>query len=324
MNKIVLSFIVALALAAGSAGAGIPLQDLPQPEVERRNFLLTNITEEMNVDFAIFWTDSAASLFICPFDALILHVDIDGEMHDVFVISDMAMSRLTAWVCTQQDTSGYRHLRAIKAYYGDEVDTLRTPSGLAVDDHGRIYIANQAAGMIQMYGPNLKKLFEFYGTLGLEPGQLYFPNNIIIDTYYDTGEALILELYSRQSGIQTYEIPQAWYHDKPPLGFDGTGLPKIAMDPASSPIPLRYSLADAYPNPFNSACIISFFIWEDTEVKIEVFNVLGQKVATVLHETRRAGEHSVIFDADDIASGVYFYKMSAGEFTRTKSMVLLK
>ncbi len=78
------------------------------------------------------------------------------------------------------------------------------------------------------------------------------------------------------------------------------------------------------PLGFNAACLITFAIPERSEVKIEVFNILGQKVVTLLDESRDAGEHSVVFEADKLSSGIYYYRLKTASFSDVKSMVLLK
>lgn len=500
MNKSILALVIGAILALSTAALALPPGALPQPEFEKKNFLRTSDIPEMNVDFAIAWTDSAASFFVYPFDAVVLHVNIEGVMTDVFVISDAACNRLMMWVAIP-DGLAYRELQVIGEFGGEPGDTLKAPSGLAtnainrefipsqdviyladrgndrilelryqpdslggtftynrilgegylewpvdvaisaygdqdlsnadlyvvdwghqpddgelvridvssglvegswrsaihpgtgrvisdlkkpvsvacfpnsddtlntktaiyvteekvgiiyrfesgtgddpvwkdlnmlelgdyrrqpggvaLDDFGRIYIVNEAAGIIEMYGPNMNYRYMPFDTLAPPEGQLICPSNLILDTYNNRCEALVLEMYHRESGLQTYEIPEGWSSVKPPLGFNGSGLPKIS-DGIHGVLPAKYALHDAYPNPFNDKCVISFFIPEQALVQIEIFDILGRKVATVLNRTKEAGEHSVTFDAENLSSGVYFYTIKAAEFSRTKSVVLLK
>jgi hypothetical protein len=202
-------------------------------------------------------------------------------------------------------------------------DFMRLPGAIAHDDFGRVYIASNAAGMIEMYGPNMNYVYSPFDTLAPPEGQLYYPTNLVLDTYYDRCEALVLEMYHRESGLQTYEISEAWSSVKPPLDFDGSGLPKIA-GASGAPLPARASLHDSYPNPFNDRCIISFFLPEQAPVRIEIFDILGRKVATLVDESRVPGQHSVTFDAAKLSSGIYFYTLKTDGFSETKSMVLLK
>jgi hypothetical protein len=80
-----------------------------------------------------------------------------------------------------------------------------------------------------------------------------------------------------------------------------------------------------YPNPFNPSTNFRFTLPVASTVKLSVYNILGQEVATVLNSTAlSAGEHSFTFDASNLSSGVYFYRLTADKFTATKKMMLMK
>jgi len=83
-------------------------------------------------------------------------------------------------------------------------------------------------------------------------------------------------------------------------------------------------LSAAYPNPFNSSTIIEYSLPEAVEVSVEIFDLLGRKVQTLVKGKQDAGIYSITWDAGDQASGVYFYRITAGEFVQTRRMVLLK
>jgi len=92
----------------------------------------------------------------------------------------------------------------------------------------------------------------------------------------------------------------------------------------SSDLPQRYELAQNYPNPFNPTTEISFDLAEASGVKLEVYNIMGQKVATLVDDYLEAGSHTAVWDASMSASGVYLYRLEAGLFMETRKMVLLK
>ena len=79
-----------------------------------------------------------------------------------------------------------------------------------------------------------------------------------------------------------------------------------------------------YPNPFNPATEISFSLSEATHVRLEVYNVMGQHITTLIDSYLEAGGHTVTWDGKGSASGVYLYRLEAGEFVATKKMLLLK
>ena len=108
-------------------------------------------------------------------------------------------------------------------------------------------------------------------------------------------------------------------------------LPEVASSvvPVTGNLPTSYGLTQNSPNPFNPTTRISFALPAAGEVKLAVFNVIGQQVKELVNSNMEAGVHEVIWDGKDangssVASGIYFYKIKANNFTDTKKMVLLK
>ncbi|PJA29767.1 MAG: hypothetical protein CO189_01375 [candidate division Zixibacteria bacterium CG_4_9_14_3_um_filter_46_8] len=89
-------------------------------------------------------------------------------------------------------------------------------------------------------------------------------------------------------------------------------------------IPSEYALIGSYPNPFNATATITYETPVAGNVSLDIYNLLGQKVATLVNGNNQAGQHNVIWDASSYSSGVYFYKLSAGDQVFTKRMTLLK
>jgi len=98
------------------------------------------------------------------------------------------------------------------------------------------------------------------------------------------------------------------------------GIAKSGETPAEA----RYDLAQNYPNPFNPTTTIAFSLPEPTFVSVKVFNARGQLVRNLVQEQRGAGRHELTLDARDMASGMYFYRIDAGSYSATKSMMLVK
>jgi hypothetical protein len=97
--------------------------------------------------------------------------------------------------------------------------------------------------------------------------------------------------------------------------------PTSVIDPNQ---PLVYQLAQNYPNPFNPATKIRYSIPTQSYVVLKVYNALGQEVMTLVDGAQKPGIHSAQFDARNLASGVYFYRITAGDFVNVKKMMLLK
>ena len=89
-------------------------------------------------------------------------------------------------------------------------------------------------------------------------------------------------------------------------------------------IPKVFALSQNYPNPFNPKTVISWQLPVGSEVDLSIFNILGQKVATLVSRKQKAGFYEVEWDAGGFASGVYYYRLQAGEYVATKKLVLLK
>ncbi len=94
-------------------------------------------------------------------------------------------------------------------------------------------------------------------------------------------------------------------------------------------IPRRFSLSQNYPNPFNAQTRIDFEVAEKDRVSLEIFNVLGQRVRTLIRDLRPAGSYQIVWDGKDhggipVASGIYFYRLRSGHLVQTRRMVLLR
>ena len=107
--------------------------------------------------------------------------------------------------------------------------------------------------------------------------------------------------------------------------FVDNGTPLSASEPSASVSrPKEFKLEQNYPNPFNPTTTIQFAVPSVSDVKLEVFNILGQKVASLVNRRMEAGVHTVNFNAANLSSGVYFYRLQAGNFVQTKKMMLVK
>jgi hypothetical protein len=98
----------------------------------------------------------------------------------------------------------------------------------------------------------------------------------------------------------------------------------INVHTISSEVPKSYNLYQNYPNPFNPVTRIKFDIPKKAFVSLKVFNILGKEVADLLNETKTAGSYAADFNGQGLASGIYFYRITAGDYTQTKRMVIVK
>ncbi|MBK6771859.1 MAG: T9SS type A sorting domain-containing protein [Ignavibacteria bacterium] len=89
-------------------------------------------------------------------------------------------------------------------------------------------------------------------------------------------------------------------------------------------IPGNYKLYQNYPNPFNPSTKIKYDIKIDGLVTLKVYNILGMEVASLVNEVKQAGRYEAEFNGSNLGSGVYYYRLQAGDFSETKRMLLLK
>jgi hypothetical protein len=110
----------------------------------------------------------------------------------------------------------------------------------------------------------------------------------------------------------------------PGMGIYEFTFGPVGINDPSSLIPDKFELAQNYPNPFNPSTVIRFGVPKASFVSVKIYNSAGKEVAELAGKEYREGYHEVTFSGEGLSSGVYFYKVSAGSFTETKKMILVK
>jgi len=100
--------------------------------------------------------------------------------------------------------------------------------------------------------------------------------------------------------------------------------PVTATPVASGTLPSEFALSQNYPNPFNASTVIRYSLASDEQVTLQVYNVYGQEVASLVNADQKAGQYTVQWNGKNASSGVYFYTLNAGDFNETKKMVYTK
>lgn len=120
-----------------------------------------------------------------------------------------------------------------------------------------------------------------------------------------------------------YSGHTAVYYRLKQLDFNGnfefSSVLEVKID-----LPINYALGQNYPNPFNPTTKITYSVPESAPVSIKVYDMTGQEVATLVNEVKESGTYEITFSAKDLSSGVYFYKMTSGNFSAVKKLNILK
>jgi hypothetical protein len=186
-------------------------------------------------------------------------------------------------------------------------------AGIAVDNDGNVYVTGESMGTLPYYD----YLTIRYSPTGSEDTTLRqngsanmndYPSAIVLGPYstiYVTGSASF-----SGSGLVYYTLRYS--------------LDPISLTPISNKVPLNFSLSQNYPNPFNPATTIKFDIAKTSLVKLSVFDITGREIEVLANQRLNQGSYSVNWNASKVSSGVYFYRLTAGDFVQTKKMMLVK
>jgi len=109
-----------------------------------------------------------------------------------------------------------------------------------------------------------------------------------------------------------------------PHVMDIASVHSVGLEDSQKEFPVKFELHPAYPNPFNSSTVISYQLTKESKVTLKVYDITGQEMRTLVSQNQNSGEYSISFNASDLASGIYFYKLQAGSFEQSHKMLLLK
>lgn len=158
--------------------------------------------------------------------------------------------------------------------------------------------------------------FNIYGVPGQSGSSLFYTDN---SAFYSVGTSV----WSYNSAHLRI-TPEIFYAFKSILEKDASNITN------SNLLPDNYHLADAYPNPFNPSTTISYSIPKTEHVTLTVFDMLGREIVKLIDEVKQAGNYKITFNArqfeqsKELSSGVYFYRLQCGNYSRTKKIILMK
>ena len=152
-----------------------------------------------------------------------------------------------------------------------------------------------------------------WNTIGFVPG---FGTTTEPKSYSFTDENVTIRLAGPSAGTYKYRLKQ--------IDFDGSFEYSNEIEVEVDFTPKEFVLYQNYPNPFNPNTVISYWLPVSGNVTLKVYDVLGNEITTLVNEEKQPGVYEVEFDASSFASGMYLYKLQAGNFTNTKKMILAK
>ncbi len=272
--------------------------------------------------------DCSASIYLAMDDEyLYVAADVLDNVYNGYLNSgnwwDMDALQLFIGLYNQR---GERHNALLR---GDEPDygLIFADSSIFRDNGDRYTLAEDDDGMYYFEGFNPDYVIEAMIPLdSLASGggftdQVYAPTNgdriLIEPILHDndgTWEGNVQSSYLNEDNA--WQTPGVWNYT-----FVGD-MDAVAIDDVETPS--AYRLNNNYPNPFNPSTVISYKIANAEQVRLSVYNVLGQEVAVLVDEVQNAGAHELQFNAGTLASGIYMYRLEAGGYTSTQKMILMK
>ena len=153
----------------------------------------------------------------------------------------------------------------------------------------------------------------------------FFTMLVEIKVSYAAGDTIIKLFNDSQVQEYTLNLPS----EPLSITFDPNNwiledVLSIVSEVAEENYPSEFFLSQNYPNPFNPITKIKYSIPQSTHVSIKIFNTVGKEIGTLVNEEKPAGDYEIEFAAENFSSGVYFYQLKAGEFVKTRKMILLK
>lgn len=203
-------------------------------------------------------------------------------------------------------------------YAGDFISsTLNFPQQMINIPGGKVGVCEFSGGLtgfriydsVGVLKDTFKVVTGLRGAFKLPGGNYLLSNSTGVYEIDDTTGALIRTLVSGL-GFGCFSV----FDPDMVTGYNGTQIET----------PDGYRLYENYPNPFNPSTVIKFSLPGAGKIKLTVYNALGREVQVLFNGIKQAGTHEITFDADNLPSGVYFYRLSAGNFTDTKKMVLVR
>jgi hypothetical protein len=197
------------------------------------------------------------------------------------------------------------------AYIADWSSGLRILN--VIDPYSPILTASyNTSGLAQGVFVSGSNAYAAEADSGVQVINIADPTNPVFAGGYDT-QGLASDIYVSDGYIYVADITSLMI-----LRFTPTGIEE------NDNLPNEFSLSHNYPNPFNPSTTIQYSLPEQSLVTIDIFDILGRRVETLAEGIKPAGNHQAVWDASNKSSGIYFYRIKAGDKAETKKMMLIK
>ena len=275
---------------------------------------LTNTGED---DYKTFTPVSSGSVYL----SFLINVQTAGSGDYFIAMSPATQTNYTARVFIKSNGNGFdlgiskTNENSAGALYGNVVLELNTTYMVVVK-----YIFNTGSNLDDSIS-----LFAFkFVTVGMQESAMLI-NNYTYSSDPTKTDALTIESVTLRQGSSSAGV-------SPTLKVDGIRIATTwnmavfatDVEENGSILPTKFELSQNYPNPFNPSTTIKYQVPQNSFVSVNVYDILGNQVGTLVREEKAAGSYELRFDASNMPSGVYFYKIQAGNFTQTKKMILMK
>ena len=243
------------------------------------------------------------------------------------------------WICTDQENIFRVHIKTIdqtssSSFTVTGAQRITTSGPLLIDTLYYAHLPNQKRFSIKPYlsnkGTNYAVTELKAKLICTDSWVVSITNNIISFPSVSPGGVV---LSSNVCGIiydSTFPgyfdlefeiISDGWCYWKDSLRF----VPVIVgVEEELNNLPTEFNLTQNYPNPFNSSSVIKYSIPKSSQATLKIFNTLGEELETLVNEEKTVGSYEANWNAENLPSGVYFYRLQAGDFVQTKKMILLK
>jgi hypothetical protein len=287
---------------------------------------------QYNTAHNILWTSNLVS------DVKIEHQTAPGGAWQTIVASTPAAGGSYSWAVPNTPTSQAR-VRISDVSDGSPLDSSNgffsiTVAGISVSPavlaFGQVVAGTTISDTVRITNTGTATLVVSSVTTGTAyfyPGRTSFTiSPLSSDTLSVTFAPSAVQAYSDTLYLSTNAPSNPFT-----VPVTGSGSPPTSVPPGG--VPSVFSLAQNFPNPFNPVTTISYALPVESFVSLKVFNTLGQEVATLVHESQIAGRYSVQFPvaganigkgSEKLSSGIYFYRLHAGEFVGMRKMLLVK